>query len=92
MKNTEQRYGFLNRYLTKLPDHKCNIKVIVKDYNCEYIHLCEWKPFDKSQYTGSKLPSKGYLGTATVIEGKYIGIGFHAWEQNNSEFVYYQLV
>jgi hypothetical protein len=35
---------------------------------------------------------EGYLGTAKVIKGRYVGIGFHAWEQNNSEFIWYAVV
>lgn len=43
--------------------------------------------FDKSNYSKENMPSKGYLGTAKIDEGMYKGVGFHAWEQNNSEFI-----
>ena len=36
------------------------------------------------------MPCEGYLGTAKVIEGRYTGIGFHAWEQNDSEFIFHK--
>ena len=39
----------------------------------------------------SDIPGVGYLGTARVISGKHKDIGFHAWEQNDYEFVYYSL-
>jgi len=38
------------------------------------------------------MAGEGYLGTVKVIEGRYVGIGFHAWEQNNSEFIWYAVV
>lgn len=92
MKNSEQREGFLNRHTNGLPDKSCAMRVITKDVDGEHIYLCEWEPFDKSQYNESNMTSEGYLGTVRVIEGKYKGIGFHAWEQNNSEFVWYAVV
>jgi len=92
MKNLEQREGFVNRNTNGLPDKKARMKVVTKDIDGEHIYLCEWKPFDKSQYSKENMPSEGYLGTVTVIDGRYTGIGFHAWEQNNSEFVWYAVV
>ena len=92
MRNTEQREGFVNRHTEGLPDKKCLIMVVTKGFSGEHISLCEWKPFDKSQYTETTIPAEGYLGTATTIDGEYKGIGFHAWEQNNSEFVWYKPV
>jgi hypothetical protein len=92
MKNLEEREGFINRHTNGLPKEKCVMRVVVKDVDREYIHLCQWEPFDKSKHTKNNMPSEGYLGTVKVIEGKYTGIGFHAWEQNNSEFVFYTVV
>ena len=92
MKNLEQREGFLNRHTNRLPDKPSKMRVVTKNADGERIYLCEWDPFDKSQYSKENIPSDGYLGTAKVIEGKYTGIGFHAWEQNNSEFVWYAVV
>lgn len=91
MKNLEQREGFVNRHTSGLPDKKCTMTVCTEDVSGKHNYLCEWTPFDKSQYNEVNMPSEGYLGTAEVIEGEYKGIGFHAWMQNNSEFVYYQL-
>jgi len=92
MKNLQQRDGFVNRHTNSLPKEMCIMKVVTKDVDGEHIHLCEWKPFDKNQYMKIDLPCEGYLGTAKVIQGRYTGIGFHAWEQNNSEFVWYIVV
>lgn len=89
MINLEQREDFLNRHLINLPDFKCTIKTIHNDVDGEHVYVCKWKPFDKTQYNEANMPGDGYLGTATIIEGKYSGIGFHAWKQNNSEFIYY---
>lgn len=92
IKNVKQRKGFINRHIDGLPKKIVTIKVVTEDYDGEHIDTCEWKPFDPKNYVGIQMPGEGYLGTATVIEGQYPGIGFHAWEQNNSEFVYYAIV
>jgi hypothetical protein len=92
MKNLEQREGFVNRHTNKLPDKITTMRVVTKDVDGEHIYLCEWKPFDKSQYLKENMSADGYLGTLKVIEGRYTGIGFHAWEQNNSEFIWYAVV
>lgn len=92
MKNLEDRKGFANRHKTALPKKICLIKVITKDVDGEHTFSCEWNPFNQSQYSQSDMPAKGYLGTAKVIEGSSKGIGFHAWEQNNSEFIWYALI
>lgn len=93
-KNLEKREGFLNRHVVGLPKQKAVIKIVTKDIDGEHIDLCEWSPFDPNNYKGATLPGKDFLGTAKVIEGKFpgIGIGFHAWECNNSEFIYYSLI
>lgn len=92
MKNLEQREGFVNRNTNGLPDKTTTIRVVIKDVDGEHIYLCEWKPFDKIQYSKENMPTDGFLGSAKVIEGRYTGIGFNAWEQNNSEFVWYAVV
>ena len=76
--------GFVNRHTNKLPDKITTMRVVKKDFDGEHIYLCEWKPSHSKE-------NDGYLGTAKVIEGIYTGIGFHAWEQNNSEFVWYAI-
>ena len=86
------REGWYNRHLTALPNKECVINIIHKDIDGEHEHLCEWKPFNKSEYTSANMPGEGYLGTATVIKPPFEGIGFHAWEQNNSQFIYYKII
>jgi hypothetical protein len=87
MKNLENREGYKNRHVHGLPDKATEMKIVTKDVDGENIYFCEWFPADKHNQH-----HEGFLGTARVISGQYKGIGFHAWEQNNSEFVYYQLV
>jgi len=80
----EQLQGeFKNRHIEPLPSHKCNLYIITT--NEETMHLCEWIPAQPPTNTG-------WLGTARVIETKYQGIGFHAWRQNDQEFIYYKIV
>lgn len=92
MKNLEQRDGFLNRHTNGLPEKTTTMKVVIKDVDGEHIYLCVWNPFDKSKYSKNNMPTNGYLGTAKIIYGIYTGIGFNAWEQNNSEFVWYAVI
>ncbi len=91
-KTIENREGYLNRHLVPLPTKVCTIKIIVKDYSGEHATLCEWKPFEAQIYNGSEFPADGYLGTAKELQGVFSGIGHHAWEQNDSEFIYYKIV
>lgn len=90
MKNTIEKDGFINRHLNPLPLHKCRIIILTEDLSCEHQFLCSYTPLDKSKYNETNMPAQGYLGTAKVIAGKHIGIEFHVWENNNSEFVYYK--
>ena len=89
------RGGFINRKNTPLPEEKCIMEII--HYNApigEEVLLCEWEPYIGEHATGrnvGRLPSTGYLGTASTIDQK-INIGFHAWQQNDSEFIYYKLI
>lgn len=92
MKNLEKKDNFKNRHIDGLPTEKVNMKVVTNDVDGEHIMLCEWKPFNKDEYSKTNMPADGYLGTARVIQKQLYGIGFHAWEQNNSEFVYYSIV
>lgn len=91
-KNLEQRDGFINRHTHGIPDKPTKMKVVIKDFVGEQVLLCEWKPFDKSQYTKEDMPPDSFLGTATVIDDLFNGISFHAWDENNSEFVYYVII
>lgn len=85
--------NFVSRFHVPLPNEVCKIRVMIYDYKGDAsIRICEWKPFNPEAYPEDKMPSEGYLGTAKEIEGDFIGIGHHAWRQNNSEFVYYCLI
>lgn len=94
-KNIISQDGFINRKNTPLPKEKCIMEII--NYNApigEEILLCEWEPYSGEHAIGrnvGELPSTGYLGTACTIDQK-INIGFHAWQQNESEFIYYKLI
>jgi len=84
---------FINRHDNPLPEEECLIKVITYNNDGEAtIHTCKWKPYKPQNYPSHKLPSEGYLGTAEVIEGSFEGIGYHCWQQNNSDFLYYCLL
>lgn len=61
----------------------------------EKSHIEEiWKPFKKEDCSEYMYPSNGYLGSVIVpiVENSIFTIGFHAWEQNDSEFVYYKII
>jgi hypothetical protein len=70
---------FLDRKDTPLPEQEKHV-IILKQDN---YYLCRWVPYD-----GVSDAHKGYLGTAKCLE---TGIGYHAWEQNDSEFRYYKV-
>ena len=93
MKNTKPKNGFYNRHTDGLPLVQCEINVLISRSNTgDQIYLCEWQPFDPKKYEKNDLPATGYVGCAYVISGKHAGIGFNAWAQNNSEFVYFSIV
>lgn len=89
-KNFEEREGWNNRWITPLPTEAAPIIILTRFDEEEY--LVEWTPYDPTNYSYSNQPADGYLGTASVLTGRFAGIGFHAWEQNDSEFVYWQHV
>ena len=76
----------INRRQDGMPQHECEIYVYVDKRKVK----CKWKPFDQSKYSEDDMPQEGYLGTAFRIDSPYFG--YHAWLQNNSEFIYYQMV
>jgi hypothetical protein len=82
--------GFINRHLVGVPEQICDIVINYIDTDGEHKVLCKWFPFNTKEYTANNKPGVGYLGTALRIAEPQIG--FHAWEQNNSEFIYYKLV
>jgi hypothetical protein len=68
MITTAHKQGYLNRHIDGLPKEKCLIKIITNDIEGEHILLCEWNPFNESDYIGKIKPNEGFLGTATVID------------------------
>jgi hypothetical protein len=91
MKNLEKRKYFKNRHTHGLPKKKCLMTILVHEMEKEHFYICEWTPLNKKDYLPDTMPSEGYLGTARVVAGKYKGIGFHAWMQNDYEFIWYSL-
>lgn len=89
MKTLKQKEGYLNRHTDLLPNENAIIEIVHNDVDGEHVYICEWEPFDENKYKGLETPSEGYLGTARAVVGEHKGIGFHAWEQNDSEFIYY---
>lgn len=90
-KNLLQRDGFINRHREGMPEEKCSIKILVDEQGKEVSYSCQWFPFVRADYSEDDMPPNGYLGTAKVTAGKYSGIAFHAWSENNSEFIWYSL-
>lgn len=85
--------GFLDRRVDRLPDYECEIFIVNFSLYEESILKCKWIPYKKEYFNGNLLqPIDGYLGTAKKLEEPYKGIGFHAFIENDSEFVYYKLV
>lgn len=91
-KNTTNRKGWINRNIDGVPNKNYIIQILINDSSGEEEFTCQWIPFREEDYKNTVKPGIGYLGTATVISEKHKGIGFHAWEQNDSEFIYYQLL
>lgn len=92
MKNLSKRTGFENRHITALPNKITDITIVINDVSGEHLVRCKWHPFNKSKYSNECMPSDGYLGTARGVNLMFNGLGFHAWEQNNSEFIYYSII
>lgn len=81
-KNLKVRKGYKNRHKDGLPQSN-RIYVIHNDADGENIHLCSWVSNDG-------IGDKDFLGTASVLEGTYMGRTFRAWGSNNGDFVYYK--
>lgn len=88
--NLEPKESFNNRHVKPLPKEKCIIEIFITESRNIRVDLCEWTPFNIAKYIGCELPAEGYVGTARIITGKYKGIGYHAWMQNNYEFIYWR--
>lgn len=83
--------GWLNRHETNLPKEPKEIAIIKVDSKHWELLVCDWIPFKKELQTNpnSKKYVDGYLGTAYTKKEPVIG--FHAWNQNDSEFVWYKI-
>jgi hypothetical protein len=82
---------YKNRKVFSLPKEVLFMDIIKNDNDGFHIFTCSWNPYFEENYTEENRPSESYLGTASVITGQYKRIGFHVWEQNNSEFIYYRI-
>lgn len=80
MKTLEQKSGWNNRHIDPLPEYPCNIKFLEKN-NTE--NLGHWSP---------EIKIAGLVGTVRLVGGPFKGIGFHAWEGHDSEFVYWKKI
>jgi len=94
MRNLNARKDYKNRHLDGLPVDKAIVRIIRKDAgeDVERVLLCQWHSYKKEDYVKGFQPHEGYLGTMRIVEEDYNGVGFNAWEQNNSEFIYYKLI
>lgn len=86
------KQGMINRHLEHLPKNKCKINIYHDDGTQKRLLLCEWIPFDVDNYKEGFSADTGYIGTARVIQKEWHGIGFHAWRNNNDEFIYYNII
>ena len=91
--------NWLNRKEIPLPKEQC--KIIIKHSDGELTGM--WHPYNPNDYHPDTQPHEGYLGTVVIpiidpIFLKYWKqkeiptVGFHAWTQNNSEFIEYKIV
>jgi len=91
--NVIDKSDYRNRKTKALPTIKKKIEIIISSkIHGDEIFRCNWVPFHADNHPVNYKPGKGYLGTAKIASGKYEGIGFHAWEQNDSEFIYYKVL
>lgn len=78
-----------NRHNKPLP----SVKALIRIKHREGVFLCRWEPYNPDDYENTNQPAEGFLGTAIVLHGEeHAGIGFHAWEQNDAEFVEYTFI
>lgn len=89
MSNYIPKEDFLNRNKSGLPTEKCRIEIIINSKIAgDELFKCTWIPYNEKLNP----PKHGYMGTARINSGKFEGIGFHAWEQNDAEFIYYKIL
>lgn len=75
-----------------MPDNVCKMEIVVTELGKDRKVKVEWHPFEKANYNEGKMPSTGYLGTAYETTERGIKIGYHAWRQNDSEFIYFKII
>jgi hypothetical protein len=86
--------GYKNRHVDGLPAASCDICILAGGEEFRG----RWVPYSgsHSKRGADNLPYPGYLGTVKVDGGEYKGadthIGFHAWAQDDDEFVFYREV
>ena len=74
-------FAVFDRKETDLPTKKCAIEIFMEG---------EWLPCEWNPRTPESQANAGYLGTARTT-ARPLQIGFHAWEQNDSEFRHFCL-
>ena len=86
--------NYLNRKKNPLPLVETKMSILKAGNQIKGV----WKPFNPNDYTAETMPSKGYLGTfegqveSQINPKSIVTIGYHAWEQNNFEFLMYKLI
>ena len=92
MKNESEIEGYKNRHISPIPDKECFIEALISYHDTDIIVYCKWQPLDKSRYNKNTMPPEGYLGTAKVVRGLMLSSEYHVWEQNNRDFIYYNII
>jgi len=84
---------WLNRHETPLPDEECVIQIKLqgdpKIHGYPEVLTGNWVPFNPGDYGVRAKLSEGYIGT---FRDNLTKLGFHAWQQNDSEFVEYRVI
>ena len=82
--------GYKDRRICPLPKIECLIRIL---HGKDLVPIdCLWIPYPIDCIVGENIPPDYYLGIAKSITYPYIGIGFRAWQSNDSEFVYYKVI
>ena len=87
-----------DRRIIPLPLENCRLRIVIKDWKDnkqEYMEIVgNWEPYNGKYSTkiNDTLPNKGYLGTLYHLTENNIKIGYNAWQQNSSEFIFYKIL
>lgn len=92
MKNDTEIEGYKNRHTSPIPNRECYISALIPYHDENKLVECKWIPFDKSKYNKNTMPPEGYQGTAKVISGLMVSSEYHVWQQNNRDFIYYNII